>query len=81
MLEDKIAYMTSQKKQQNLLDSGQHIIADIGEEQMDIADHNYQYLVETVTSQALFSAEPSENSVIDNVLESLQDLSDSSTDP
>ncbi|GAB1293422.1 Transmembrane protein 184C [Apodemus speciosus] len=65
LLEDKIAHMTSQNKQQKLLDSGQHILINIPEEQMEITDHSFHYLVETVNSQALFSSELSEDSVID----------------
>ena len=71
------------KKQQKLLDSGQHITINIQEKQkkldldqlttiyipkkqMEIPDQSYyQYHIQTVTSQALFSAEPSEDSMID----------------
>ena len=71
------------KKQQKLLDSGQHIPINIQEEQkkldldqlttiyipkeqMEIPNQSYyRYHIQTVTSQALFSAEPSEDSMID----------------
>ncbi|GAB1293335.1 Transmembrane protein 184C [Apodemus speciosus] len=67
------------QKQKNLQDTDQHTINNIPEEHMEFTDDRFQYLLETVTSQAI-SSEPSEDSVID-MLESLQELSDSSTDP
>ena len=67
------------KKQPKLYDSGQHIIINIPEEHMETNDHSFQYLLEKVPSQAL-SSESSEDCVID-ILDSLQELSDSSTDP
>ncbi|XP_052023345.1 transmembrane protein 184C-like isoform X3 [Apodemus sylvaticus] len=68
------------KTQLKLLESYQHIIINIPEDQMEIPDFSFQYIIETVSSQGLFSSEPSEASAID-MLESLQEISDSSTDP
>ena len=72
------------KTQLKLLESDQHITINIPEDQMEIPDLSFQYLIETVSSQGLFSSEPRfifhEDSAID-MLESLQELSDSSTDP